>query len=117
MEILDIADHVLGIRLSGKIEKSDMDGIVAEVEAKLTRHERLAVYVELESFDGISLEGFLTDLKLGKDHFSDFSKKAVVSDAKWLAPLVPIFDKLFPSIELRQFPPEQAVEARAWVKQ
>ncbi len=44
MEILEIADDVVGVRMNSKIEKSDMDAIVAEVENKLKRHPSLAVH-------------------------------------------------------------------------
>ena len=61
-------DNVVGMRIDGRIVAEDMDRIAALVEEKLARHDKLRVYVEVPSFEGISIEGFFKDLQLGLRH-------------------------------------------------
>ena len=83
------ADNVIGMRIDGRIVAEDMDRIAAMVEEKLTRFDKLRVYVEVPSFEGISIEGFFKDLQLGLRHWHRFEKEAVVSDEQRRHKLAP----------------------------
>ena len=106
----------VGIRISGKIERADMEKIIGGVKAKFAQNEKLGVYVELESFEGISFEALIQDLKFGLPNIRRFNKKAVVSQKEWLGKIAEISDRVFPGIEIRHFPFEQKEEAMEWVK-
>lgn len=108
--------NVVGIRIAGKIEKADMDRIVEAVSEKLQSHEKLRIYVELESFGGISFEALIEDLKLGFSNLKKFEKKAVVSDKTWIAKLADWGGQLIPSLEVRHFTWAERTEAIAWVQ-
>ena len=110
------ADHVIGCEVDGKISSEDIDIIWNEIEKKFKDHEKLSVYVEVKDYRGISLDALFEDFKLAYKHFSDFSKKAVVTDKKWMKKLTPIVDKIFPNIEVKCFSFEDKDKAAQWVK-
>ena len=102
--------------MDGKIEIDDMTRVTTVVEERLKKHDKLRIYVELESIGGISLEALWEDLKLGFNNFKHFSHKVVVTDKQWVAKVASVVDRLIPSIELRAFPKEERDEAIAFVK-
>ena len=112
------SEHVLGMRIGGKISDDDMQLLIETAEMKLTalgEGGRLRIYVEVDSFGGFGLDALIKDLKFGLSHFRDFERKAVVSDKAWMGRMAKVFDPLFPHIELRHFSTEQREAARAWV--
>lgn len=109
-------DKVIGVRISGKMEKADIEKTAKAIEEKLTVHDKVNIYAEIESFEGISLEALVADIKFAFPHLRDFEKKAVVSEKHWIERLVAIRDKLFPSVEVRHFSFEQKDEALKWVQ-
>ena len=117
LEIIDIgAENVLACRMDGKIELDDIERVKTRVAEILAHHDKVRVYVEMESFDGISFQALWEDLKLGFHNLKSFSHKAVVSDKKWVANIAKVADKLFGSIELKHFTPEERDDALAWIK-
>ena len=119
IELLDMqSDKALGMVIRGKIEKPDMERVYDDVNAKLAKlasADKLSVYVEIDQFQGISLDALVLDIKEGLPKIGRVRKKAVVSSGKWLEVFTKIGDKLFPSIEAKHFAPEQKQEAKAWV--
>ncbi|NIP38744.1 MAG: STAS/SEC14 domain-containing protein [Candidatus Dadabacteria bacterium] len=110
------ADHVIGCVVDGKIGSDDIEAIWNEIDRKFKSHEKLSVYVEVKDYGGISLDAFFEDLKHGFKHFSDFDKKAVVTDKKWMMKMAPVVDKIFPNIEVKCFSFEDKDKAIEWVK-
>ena len=108
---------VIAMKISGKIGKTDMEKMIQEVKEKLSQNEKLGIYVELESFDGISFDALIQDLAFGLSHIRRFHKKAVVAGKDWMEKIARISDRLFPGMEIRYFPCAQKEEALAWVKE
>ena len=108
--------HVVGIRISGKMEKTDIEQAAKAIEDKLTVHDKVSIYAEIESFDGISFEALVADIKFALPHLRDFDRQAIVSEKRWIERLVAIGDKLFPSAEVRHFSFDQKDIALRWVQ-
>ncbi len=109
------ADNIVGMRVKGKLSEEDFDRIVTVIDERLTRHEKLRIYVEMESFGGMSLETFFKDVQFGLKRYDRFDKKAIVTDQAWVQKVVPVVDKLFPNIEVKAFPFEEKERAKEWV--
>lgn len=117
IEIIDTgADNVVGCRIDGRIEKEDIQKVMEYVEERLGVHEKLRVYVEVESLGLMKPEALFKDIQFAFKHFKKFEKKAVVTDKEWMMKITPIFDKLFPKIELKCFEKSKKAEALEWVK-
>ena len=118
LKIIDFDnDKVIGMAMDGKINTEDIELVSGLCEEKFKRNEKLSIYVEMESFEGISIEAFFKDLKFGISNFGKFDKKAVVTDKSWVKKLGEFSDKLFGSIEIRCFSFEETDEARNWVSE
>jgi len=117
IELMEMkAPNVIGIRITGRIEKADIERIRKEIDTRLAVFKKLRAYVELKSFEGITLDAVAEDLKLAFPHLRHFEKKAVVSDKGWIGKLVDVSDKLLPGIEARHFTFDRKREAIAWVE-
>lgn len=110
-------DRVVAVRIDGTIREEDVAAMVEVVVDKLTRHEKLRAYVEVEKLRGIEPRALFEDLKMGLEHWRDFERKAAVIDPPWLGRLVEAVDPLFPWIELRAFPFTEKDEAVRWISE
>lgn len=117
IELLDMgATGVIGVRISGRIDKPDVDRVAAAVKATFGEADKLRVYVEVKNFDGIAFQALLVDLRFAIPNLGRLRKKAVVSETKRMETSVVLANRLFPNAEIRHFPLDQAAEAKAWVR-
>jgi hypothetical protein len=107
--------NVIGIKISGKMEKTDIEQVAKVIEDKLIVHDKVNIS-EIESFNGISFEALVADIKFALPHLRDFDQQAIVSEKRWIERLVAIGDKLFPSVEARHFSFDQKDAALRWVQ-
>ncbi|WP_320006324.1 STAS/SEC14 domain-containing protein [Maridesulfovibrio sp.] len=115
LELIDVGPNVLGLKIQGKIQNEDIQEVIKTSEDKLENYEQIAIYIEIIEMGGISIDAFFTDLKFALPNLKKFSKKAVVSESKWHDKLAKIIDKIFSSIEIRHFTPEERENAKKWV--
>lgn len=117
LEVLTAPDHVAAYKLSGTLTEEDYDRIVADIEAKLDRHERLGLLIDLTGFHDLTLRAGLKDIRysLGKMwQLRRFPREAVITDKAWIATLAQIASPLVPFIEIRTFKPGESDVALAW---
>lgn len=116
IEILDMpADHIVGIKVSGKIERDDILPLIEYMEPRFAAHEKLSVYVEVESWEGITVSALWEDIKFGLPHLKSIEKKAVVTDRQWLSRVVEWADMLFPGVDAEPFGLQQKEQALHWL--
>jgi len=116
--LIPIADpQVVSVSIDGSIKKADIDAVIEACNRAFATAGPVAIYVEVAHLGGITLDALVADLTYGLSHLNHFAKKAVVSDVQWMAPLVAVGDKLFPSLQVRHFSPDQREEALAWVSE
>lgn len=106
---------VIGVVLDTKLQKEDILALDIVVKKKLEKFTGIGVYVEMESFKGMTFAAFVEDLKAFFPKIKNFKKKAVVSPKSTLTEIGGIVAKFFPFIEYKHFLPEQKEEAKTWV--
>lgn len=111
------APHVIGLRIDGRIEKSDILEAIEAVKPMMADHDAIHIYVEMESFDGVSLEAMWEDLCFALPNLGHFKRKAVVSSEDWVETATAIGDRLFPNIKVRCFTPEEKDAAIKWISE
>lgn len=115
--LIPIGDpQVVGVSIDGSIKKSDIDAVIEACNQAFASTESVAIYVEVAHLGLITLDALIADMTYALSHLSHFAKKAVVSDVQWMVPLVEVSDKLFPSLQVKHFSPDQREEALAWVR-
>jgi len=118
MELIALDDdRVVGVRIDGRIDDDEMERLWDEIDERLERNEKLRVFVEVEKMGMIEPEALVEDLRRGLRHLKRFERKAVVSDARWMATLAKIFDPIFPTIQVKVFPTSERDAAVAWASE
>lgn len=116
-EILAAPDHVAAYRLSGTLTEQDYDGIIADIEARLARHEKIGLLVDLTGFADITVKATAKDLRYSLSKIFElkrFPREAIVSDKGWIATLAAIASPLVPYVEIRAFKPAEFEAAMIW---
>jgi len=120
IEIINFDEpDIIGFRLDGKIDDAGYDGAVAKIQQALDNNHKISIYAEVEKFGGMSIDKFFENFKVKFDFLKEldkFEKEAIVSDKQWLASMIKLSDKLFPSVEVRYFSFENKADALAWVR-
>ena len=117
IEILDAPDHVVALRLSGRLSGPEMDQLTAEVEAKLARHRRIGIVADLTPLTGLTLEALAKDIRYNISKLGDwkrFPREAVITESSWVQAAISALDPLVPHVEVRSFVPADRVSAVAW---
>lgn len=118
IEVYPSPDHVAAFGISGTLTAAEYERVIAEVEAKLARHDRIGVLVDLVGFEDVTAGAGWKDIRysLGlMGNLRRFPREAVVSDKQWVRVLAGIADPLIPHVEIRAFGSAERDAAMAWV--
>lgn len=118
IETYPAPDHVAAFRISGILDGKDYDQVVAGIQDKLARHQRIGVLVDLTGFEDVTAVAAWKDVRYSLSLLGDlkrFPREAVVSDKKWVHTLARIADPLVPYVEVKAFNSDQRDAALAWV--
>jgi hypothetical protein len=118
IEFIDSPDDAIAVRLSGKITGQDLGSIMDRLDEVMGKHDKIHVFVETYSIDGIELSdlpSYITRAMplLGK--LSRFGRVAVVADQAWVRVGTRLESALLPNINYRTYMTEERDEALAWV--
>ena len=118
MDILDTADDVLAVSLSDRITGDELDRIMDRLDAIMAHHDKVHVFVQTHSIDGIELKGLGAYMAramplLGK--LNRFGRVAVVADQAWIRAATRLESAVLPFISYRVFEPQDHDAALAWV--
>lgn len=117
LEILQAPNYVAAFRLSNDVTAQDYDRLVAELEARLKLHPRIAVYAELVEPVRFTPRAIVTDLRYAFSKFSEwnrFARVALVTDKAWLGAIARTTSTVLPNIEVRTFSSRERDAALGW---
>lgn len=117
IEILPAADHVAAFKLSGTLIEDDLDIAIAEIEARLKRHDKVGIVADLTGFHDMGLRAGIKDLRysFGKIlEWKRFPREAVITDRQWVKTLAGFAGPFIPFVSLKVFAPEESDAAFAW---
>ena len=119
MEMIDSGEDVIALRIWDRITGNDLDAIMDRLDAVMAAHEKVHVFVETHSIDGIQLDGLPSYVKRAMPLFGKlgrFGRVAVVADQAWVRLGTRLESALLPFISYRTFLPDQRGAALAWVE-
>jgi len=117
-EMLSAPDRIGAYKLSGTLTEEDFDRVVADIEARLKRHQKIGLVIDLSGFHDITLRAGLKDLRYSFGKLFDwnrFPREAIITDKHWLKTMVKLVGPLVPFVEVRTFKPSEDEIALAWV--
>ncbi|MDF1692483.1 MAG: STAS/SEC14 domain-containing protein [Zhongshania sp.] len=109
--------HIVGVRVSGKVNHTDIEIILAEVERKLASEAYLGVLIELEHFDGFTIRGLVKEFKFLSKYINRLTRTAIVGEPRWFNRGTELIKRVYPNIEIEHFIPLQKDEALLWVSE
>jgi len=118
LELIDSADDVIALKMSGKITGANLDAVMNRLDHVMAKHDKVHVFAETQSIEGIEISGLPSYMaralplfgKLGR-----FGRVAVVADQSWVRAGTRLESALLPNISYRVYMPEERAEALAWV--
>ena len=102
------------IEISDRVSAEEFDAAAKKLEAFIARHGRVRVLEILYGLEGMDAKALWHDLKFSLRHVNDFSRCAIVSDAKFLS-LWSTIAEPFIDCEVAYFPPDELEAARDWL--
>ena len=118
LEILGGPDQIGAYKLSGTLTEEDFDRIVVDLEAKLARHRKVGIVVDLTALRDMTVRAFLKDLRYGFGklfEWNRFPREAVITSRPRLKALVSLAGPFVPFVQIRTFEPGEETLAFAWV--
>ena len=118
LEFIDSPDDVIALVVSEKIIGADLDAIMDRLDEAMSKHDRVHVFVETRSIDGIELSSLPSYMARAMPLFGKlgrFGRVAVVADQVWIRVGTRLESALLPNIRYRTYMPEERDEALAWV--
>ncbi|WCN37576.1 STAS/SEC14 domain-containing protein [Aneurinibacillus uraniidurans] len=110
------SDAVVAIEVSEKITKKDFHGVEQAFRETANRYGKIRVLMMVGEYTGVSWDFILEDIEFNKEFYKYYDKVAVVSDQKWMKPIIKIED-YFIKADMKYFDLEQQNEAWEWITQ
>ena len=118
IDILDSPADVIALSVSHKISGSDLDAIMDRLDQVMAANEKVHVFVETRSIDGIELSGLPGYIARAMPLFGKlgrFGRVAVVADQSWVRVGTRLESAMLPDISYRTYMPDERDEALRWV--
>lgn len=117
LDILPSPAHVGSYRLTGVLTEEDYDRVIADIEERLGRHDRIGIVADLTGFHDITIRAGLKDLRYSFGKLLElkrFVREALVVDKRWIGSLAEAANAVVPYVSIRVFRSDEASEALAW---
>jgi len=117
LEIMPAPDGVVAMRVSGRLDKADIDRSIEAVEVALAQHARIALFAEV-SVAGISPEALWRDLSYGLGKLTElnrFPRTAIVTEQDWVRWITQAEGALLPGVDMRAFREAERESAWSWI--
>ncbi len=118
LETIDSADDVIALKVSHKITGNDLESMMDRVNEVMSRHDKVHVFVETSSIDGLEVSSLPSHMARTMPLFGKldrFGSVAVVADQAWMRVGTRLESALLPNISYRTYMPDERDEAFAWV--
>lgn len=118
-QVLPSDESVIAVQVGGRLAASELEAMLARVEARLNEGERTELYIEVEDGTGIEVDGLAGYLRraaglLGK--LKHLGRVAIVSDERWVRGAAKLESAILPNVHYEVFRCTERERALAWVK-
>ena len=112
-----LSPGVLSLDVTGKLDKTDIEHAITELESAREAFGTLSLVIDLTGFAGITAEALIADLRYGFSQVNEidhYQRIAVLTGHEWIETLIGLEGKVFRSLEVRCFKPDERQRARAF---
>jgi len=118
LEIIASPDDVIALKISGSIKGQDLDTIMDRLDAVMSSHDKVHVFVETHGIAGLELASLPHYFGRAMPLFgklNHFGRVAVVADQAWIRVGTRMESAMLPMISYRTYEPDQRDTALTWV--
>ena len=108
-------DGYVEVHAGGKLDRSDYETLVPEIEQLIREEGKLRIVVVMEHFHGWTAGALWEDVKFDARHFNDVDRLAIVGDQKWQERMASLC-RLFTTAEVKYFDRVEIEDARQWAR-
>lgn len=112
-----LSPGVLSLDITGKLERSDIEEAITEIDVVREEHGTVSLLVDLTGFAGMTAEALIADLRYGLSQVNaldHYDRIAVLTGHEWIETLIWLEGQLFKKLKIRCFKPDQRQRARAF---
>ncbi len=114
VKILDDADGVVTVRLTGKLRESELLAMQNKIAAIIRSRGKVSLLVIAEDFDGWEQGGEWNSFTFQEQNDAKISRMAIVGEPKWEASALMFTAEGLRPFPIEYFPPDMLARARAW---
>jgi hypothetical protein len=117
-EIIASPDNVIAVKVADKLNSDDLEAIMDRLDEVLAQSDKVHVFVECRSIEGIELSGlgnYMGRAMPLMTKLNRFGRVGVVADQAWLRFATRLESAILPFISYRVYEPDRRDEAFAWV--
>lgn len=108
---------ILECRVTGELTGADLDHLVPVLKKHIAESDDSRLLLIMEDFSGWSnVATFWKDMKMDAEYIGQFSRIALVGDARWEEWVTRLVKPLAPN-EIEFFEPHAMAHARRWIRQ
>ena len=107
--------NLICLKVSGKLTDADYKAFIPKIEDVIEEFGTAKFYVDMLDLEGWEWRAAWDDFAFGIQHWSDFTKIAMVGNKQWEELSARVADKITKA-DVRYFEESQAAEALVWVK-
>lgn len=118
LHFLPAPDDAIAVSVADKVTGADVDAMLDRLEAKLAAHDKVHVFAEVISIDGLDVSGLGGRIARALPllaRLRRFGRVAVVADQAWVRAAARIESAMLPFVGYRVVGPDQRAEALEWV--
>lgn len=120
IEVMNLGTNVIACRVTGKIDRDDLNLLSEEIDRKAANGAPIRVYAEIGDLSFMNLISVSQDLKSWshrQDLVHQINRAAVVTDSGLIKRGMPSQDKLPASLEVKLFGTADKEQARRWIEE
>lgn len=115
VQVADASNGLLTVKITGKLEKSDLERAQASAVEVIQKHGKVRVLVITTDFLGWAREGDWSDTSFPATHGKHIEKIAIVGDRRWEDLVLAFTGKGFRPTAIEYFATADLPKARTWV--
>jgi len=115
LEIVDVSEGSLTVRVTGTLKKSELDRAQASAREIIRRHGKVRFLVIAEDFRGWDREGDWGDVSFQMEYDEYIERIAIVGEKQWEDLALAFAGKGVRPAVIEYFLPSDLATARAWV--
>ena len=118
LEFHDTPDEVLAITVTDRVTSPDIEAVIDRMEAALAAHDKVHVFAEILSIDGLEVSGLGGHIARAMPMMGQlrrFGRIAVVADQAWVRAGARVESAVLPFIGYRVVKPDEREAALRWV--